>query len=117
MHRVFERDPAQLPDGIVSANDMFTQGILAALRERGIVLNQQVRVASLANKGSSALIGAENDLYLFEADPGDIVQAMFTLLEAQMDGNPPLQRTYIARARARYGVHVAPPGVAESGEE
>jgi DNA-binding LacI/PurR family transcriptional regulator len=106
-YRVFRRENFVLPDGIVSCNDMFTQGMMAAFRELGVCLNAQVRVASHANKGSSALLGVEKDLYLFEVDPAEIVQAMFTLLEAQMNGIEPASRRYIVTTTPRHGQNVS----------
>jgi DNA-binding LacI/PurR family transcriptional regulator len=113
-YRVFNRPASEWPDGVVSANDVFTQGVVAALRELGVGLNAGVRVASHANRGSSALLGAERDLYLFEVDPAEIVGAMFALLETQMSGATLATRDHVVVAHPRVGANV--PGVGRGSE-
>ncbi|MES2464635.1 MAG: GntR family transcriptional regulator, partial [Armatimonadota bacterium] len=94
--RIFgpESDPHQRPDGIVSSDDMLTQGALAALQRLGIKIGEVVQIATHANVGSPALIGWENDLIMVEVEPAEIVRQMFDTMENLMDGKAPAKRVY-----------------------
>jgi Transcriptional regulators len=85
-------DPSQWPDGIVSSDDMMTQGALTALGRAGIRVGKDVRIATHANAGSPALLGWEDSLTLLEVDPAEIVQKMFDTLESLMEGETPPER-------------------------
>jgi DNA-binding LacI/PurR family transcriptional regulator len=75
----------RLPDGIVSPNDMFTVGVLSALRRLGLRPGIDLHIATHANIGSTALLGYEEELILLEVDPSHVVAALFAKLEALME--------------------------------
>lgn len=82
------RAGGELPlDGIVSSNDMFTVGILLALRRIGLSPGIDLQIATHANIGSPPLLGYEEDLIRMDVDPAHIVSALFAKLEALMEGN------------------------------
>lgn len=96
-----ESDPAQRPDGIISADDMLTQGALTAFQRLGIRVGKDMQIATHANVGSPALLGWESDLTLIEIDPGEIVNRMFDKLQRLMDGTIPAQTLYEVLPRLR----------------
>jgi DNA-binding LacI/PurR family transcriptional regulator len=52
-----------------------------------------IKIATHANKGSTALLGYEDDLTCVEVDVAELVDALYKMLEARMDGRKlPLQR-------------------------
>jgi DNA-binding LacI/PurR family transcriptional regulator len=77
------------PDGLVIDDDMMTRGALVALQQAGIRLGTDVKIATHINRGSEVLLGYEDHLSLIEVDPGEIVEAMFSMLETLMDGGTP----------------------------
>ncbi|HVK05960.1 MAG TPA: substrate-binding domain-containing protein [Armatimonadaceae bacterium] len=92
-------DPDRRPDGIVSNDDMLTQGALTALGKAGVVVGRDVHLASHANAGSPALLGWEEELTLMQIDPSEIVRHMFDTLERLMDGVTPPERTMLVLPR------------------
>ena len=95
-------NPARLPDGVVSTDDMMTRGALAAFARQGLRAGRDIQIATHANTGSEALLGYSEDLTLVEFDPAQIVDAMFALLETRMDGhNPATGRVSVAPNAAR----------------
>jgi len=79
---------ATLPiDGFLSEDDMFTRGALAALHQASIGLDDNLLIATHANRGSSALKNYDDHLILLEIDPEEVVGAMFALLEPMMKDN------------------------------
>ncbi len=101
--RVFgpENAPDKRPDGIVSSDDMLTQGVLTALQRLGIRVGEDIHIATHANVGSPALLGWENDLIMIEVDPAEIVYQMFDKLERLMEGVAPNQKVYEVTPRLR----------------
>lgn len=89
--RVFSRPKNEWPDGIYIGDDIMTQGALAALQKLDLRAGRDVKMASHANRGSSVLMGYEDDLILIEQDPMEVVQALFDLLEPLLDGRKPPQ--------------------------
>lgn len=80
---------APLPiDGLVSEDDMFTRGALAALYQSSIHPPRDLKIATHANKGAPVLKTHAKDLIRLEIDPEEVVSAMFSLLESMMDGKP-----------------------------
>jgi DNA-binding LacI/PurR family transcriptional regulator len=77
----FSQPRATWPDAIVSEDDMLTLGALAALTELGIEVGTTVRIATLANAGSPALLGWERRLIRIEVDPAQVVSRLFQALE------------------------------------
>ena len=74
------------PDGVIVMDDMLATGAIAACNEAGRVVGQDVVLASHANRGSPTLQPYEQQLILVEVDPGEIVEAMFDMLEGMMAG-------------------------------
>ena len=81
-----DSDPNQRPDGIISTDDMQTQGALTAFQRLNITVGTDIQIATHANVGSPVLLGWEDALTLIEVDPGEIVNHMFSKLECLMDG-------------------------------
>ena len=82
-----------MPNGIVSTDDMLTQGLLMALGRHGLRAGEDVRIATQANQGSPALLGWEDRITRLEFAPIEIVATMFAALEALMDGETPVGTT------------------------
>ncbi len=89
------------PDGIVSSDDMMTQGALTSLQRLGLRIGTDVQIATHANVGSPALLGWENDLTMIEVNPAEIVHQMFDKLERLMQGVAPVQTLYEVTPRLR----------------
>lgn len=89
MQRLLELPPELRPDGIVSTDDMLTQGALMALQHPDAAAGHGIRVATHSNTGSPALLGWQDSLIRMEFDPEEIVQAMFRTLETLLDGSVP----------------------------
>lgn len=100
--------PGHLPfDAIVSANDMATQGVLAALRKAGLRPGKEVQIATHANLNSPALLGYEEDIIRLEIDPRTIVDLLFGYLESWMDGRKPAENVVPVRATLRLPLSLA----------
>ena len=78
------------PDGLLSADDMLTQGALAALHKLGLYPGVDVVVATHTNRGSPALTGYESSLVQLQTDPADIAQQMIAVLEQMLRGSFPV---------------------------
>lgn len=76
-------------DGLLCEDDMFTRGALAALHQASVGLENGLKIASHANKGSSVLKNYKDRLILLEIDPEEVVEAMFDLLEPMMAAETP----------------------------
>ena len=68
--------PLQRPDGILSMDDMFTQGLLMGLDRLGIEPGRDVEIATYANRGSPSLAAWEGKLIRMVFDPREIARAM-----------------------------------------
>ena len=77
---------AEALDGVVINDDMMTIGALAAAKKLGLEVGTELKIATHANKGSSALREFEASLTLLEVDPNEFVEAMFGMLECLMAG-------------------------------
>jgi DNA-binding LacI/PurR family transcriptional regulator len=82
-------EPADWPDGIFSADDMATQGLLTALQRLGIQVGGQIKIVTHSNAGSPALLGWEDRLTRLEVDPAQIVGGMFDIVEDLLHGKEP----------------------------
>jgi DNA-binding LacI/PurR family transcriptional regulator len=100
------------PDAILSTDDMLTVGALSAFRRCGVEVSRtksargsgdkrSVLMATHANVGSPVLIGYEEDLFLLENDPADVVAALFSVLEALMAGDDSVSHRVLVRGRLR----------------
>jgi DNA-binding LacI/PurR family transcriptional regulator len=77
------------PEGVVSVDDMMTQGLLMALYRLGLRAGRDVQIATHANVGSAALLAWQGELIEMEYDLSELVSALFSTLEALMDGRTP----------------------------
>lgn len=110
---VFGGDAAVTPpDAVLSTDDMMTVGALSAFRVCGVEVsrrrsaaasgeNTKLLMATHANIGSPVLIGYEDDLFLLENDPSDVVEGLFTVLEALMAGEADVSHRTLVSARLR----------------
>jgi DNA-binding LacI/PurR family transcriptional regulator len=94
---------APLPDGIVITDDMLTRGALVALRKAGLQPGRDVQIATHANKGSTALLGYEDDLIRMEFDPEEIARAMLGMLEGLLAGMPGEREPEVIKPRTVTG--------------
>lgn len=93
----------ELPDAILSTDDMMTAGALSALRRCDVQVGEatgngtrSVLIATHANAGSPVLIGYEDALILLEMDTAAVVEALFADLETLMAGKElPGDRTLV----------------------
>jgi DNA-binding LacI/PurR family transcriptional regulator len=91
----------EVPDGLVIDDDMMTRGALATFDKLGIRTGSDIKIASHTNRGSTVLTGYEDELTLIEVDPAEIVQAMFVMLEALMDGKKPASKILSIKPQLR----------------
>jgi DNA-binding LacI/PurR family transcriptional regulator len=98
MH-AFRRARSTWPDGLVIVDDMMTTGVLTAFRELGIAAGKDVKIASHSNATSPQLFGWERELLIWEVDAGEIVTAMFALLDRLMAGERPDEPTITVEQR------------------
>jgi DNA-binding LacI/PurR family transcriptional regulator len=98
---VFSGPKGSLPDGIVLNEDLLTRGALIALDKLGWQPGRDVKIATHANRGSTVLMGHEDELTFIEFDPTEIVQAIFGMLETLMNGEIPAQSNVFLRAKLR----------------
>lgn len=75
---------AERPDGMVILNDHLTHGVLIALDKVGLRAGRDVQIATQTNLGSPMLLGREDQIVSLEIDPTEIVEALFSLIEAQL---------------------------------
>ena len=94
---------AQHPDGIIIVDDMMTHGALVAMNKLKLHPGEDLRIATNANKGSSVLLGREDNLIMIESDPAEVVATMFSLLDTLMSGRKPDSLLNIVRPRLRQG--------------
>jgi DNA-binding LacI/PurR family transcriptional regulator len=90
-HEVFgdksKRDLA--PDGLVILDDMMTRGAVVTLQQLGVRPGRNIKIASHINKGGGVLAPFEASISRIEIDPQQIVDALFGMLEALMNGEKP----------------------------
>jgi DNA-binding LacI/PurR family transcriptional regulator len=91
----------ETPDGLVILDDMMARGAMVALQQLDIRPGREVRIAAHANQGSTVLAGFESQLIRVEIDPEEIIQAMFDMLEALMDGKSPRKHTIAVKPHVR----------------
>jgi DNA-binding LacI/PurR family transcriptional regulator len=81
-----DSDPAARPDGVYCAEDTLTRGALPLLWRLGVRVGIDLPFATQANTDSPLLFGFDDHLIRIENDPARIVDEMYRLLIAQMDG-------------------------------
>jgi DNA-binding LacI/PurR family transcriptional regulator len=74
------------PDGVLITEDIMAHGALLALAKLGIRPGRDMLIASHSNRGTSVLLGSEEDIIRLEFDPAEIVQNLFEMLEILMSG-------------------------------
>lgn len=89
----------EYPDGLLIADDMMTRGALVALRQRGLAVGREVKIATHANTGSAVLHGYDTELTLIEVNLNEVVEAMFGMLERLMDGQDAGDVTVVIKPR------------------
>jgi len=87
-----DTDPNAWSDAILSVNDMMTQGLLMRLGMLGITLDGRFDIATHSNAGSSVLLGWQHQLVRIEYSLRDMVQCMFLLLGALIEGGDAFSR-------------------------
>lgn len=81
------------PDGLVIVNDLMTRGAMTAFSKLNLKPGIDIKIATHANKGSTALLGYEDDLTLVQVDVAELVDTMYEMLETRIAGKElPLQR-------------------------
>ena len=78
---------ANRPDGIVSLDDMFTQGFIMGMINLGLVPGKDVKIVTYANANSSSLVGWEKDLIRIEFDPAGVTTALHSAADALEAGS------------------------------
>jgi DNA-binding LacI/PurR family transcriptional regulator len=99
----FEQPRETWPDGLVITNDELTQGVMTALQRLRVKVPQDVVIATHANRGSWVLQAHQDRIILVEFDPGELVQALFNLLETLMRGETPPQKLFDVEPHVRVG--------------
>jgi DNA-binding LacI/PurR family transcriptional regulator len=79
---VFSASRSTWPDGIVSTDDRFTQGVLMALYGEKVEIGRDVQLATHANSDTPTFVGHRVPFWLLEYDVGEIVEATHEVLEA-----------------------------------
>ena len=95
------RSGSRLVDGLVIADDVMARGALMALREAGVAVGRDVKIAVGANKGSPLLHPYEQDMILLEYDPDELLSAATGMLETLMNGGHPPRRQVMIAPRLR----------------
>lgn len=75
-----------LPEGIIINNDIIARSACSYFSEQGIRIGETLQVVSHANKGSRILKEWEERLTRCEYDPQEIAEALFSQLDACMNG-------------------------------
>ena len=78
-----------IPDAILFTDDMHAQSVLMAMHRLGLRAPKDVRIATHANAGSTALLGWHHEITRMEYDPAEIVRYLFETLDALMNGETP----------------------------
>lgn len=91
---LYEKNAGRLPEGIIVADDMLASGVCAEIESLGGVVGRDVKFVVTANKDCDVLQDWAERLILIEFDSNEVVEAMFTELEALMerpdDPRPPV---------------------------
>jgi DNA-binding LacI/PurR family transcriptional regulator len=74
------------PDSLLIMDDMMADGAIAGMEKLGMKIGEDIKIATQANVGSTALFGHKDRLILMEHDPAEIARAMFELLDDAMSG-------------------------------
>ena len=98
---------AEALDGVVINDDMMTIGALAAAKKLGLKVGADLKIATHANQGSSALREHESSLTLLEIDPNEFVEAMFGMLECLMAGGETTLEPRLILPKLRVATQIA----------
>jgi len=81
--------PEERAEAVISEDDMMTQGFLMGLYRLGLRPNQDIKIATHANAGSSVLLAWQDDLIRLEYDFSLLVDLLFKTLDALMNAEQP----------------------------
>jgi DNA-binding LacI/PurR family transcriptional regulator/DNA-binding transcriptional regulator YhcF (GntR family) len=84
------------PDGVLIHVDTMTAGVLAALRETGVKIGRDLKIATHANAGTQILYGYEGCLIRVAVDPVQIALELYGLLHVQLHDKPNYEPRLIA---------------------
>lgn len=94
MQQIIEQFADALPDGVAILDDLMTLGAIAAIREAGLKLGHDIRIATHSNRGTGVLSPYYDDLFRLEIDPAQIVETMFATIHSLMCGEEPAGYIY-----------------------
>ncbi len=89
----------EVPDGLVSADDMMTRGAVMMLQKFDLRVGRDVKIATHANQGSPALRPYAQEMILMEVNPTEVVEGAFQQLETLMDGRTPPEAVILIKSR------------------
>lgn len=93
----------QRPDGILSMDDMFTQGFLMGLERLGMEPGRDVEIATYANLDSPSLAAWEGKLIRMVFDPREIARAMHARADSLERGLAETPGWTLAEETERFG--------------
>ena len=96
---VFGNADAMHPDGILLLDDTMTLGALIAMQKFGRIPERGIQIATHSNRGSTVLLGQDENLIRLEINPAEIVSVMFAMLETLLTGSQPPARPYFLDVR------------------
>ncbi|WPJ96777.1 GntR family transcriptional regulator [Coraliomargarita algicola] len=85
MLSLYEKNAGRLPEALIIKDDMLARGVCAEMEHLGAAVGKDVKIVSQSNKGSDTLYDWANRLNLIEYDSQEIVEVMFSELEALME--------------------------------
>ncbi|WP_269522642.1 GntR family transcriptional regulator [Coraliomargarita parva] len=85
MGALHEANSGRMPDGIIIADDMLARGACDEFERLGGVVGGDVKFAVQVNRGCDVLHNWNDRLIQYEMDSNEVVEAMFTELEALME--------------------------------
>lgn len=87
-----DSNPSNRPDGVISLDDMFTQGYLMGLQVSGVELGGDVQVATQTNYESPSLLAWQDRIVRMEFRVAEIAETMHAALEALIQKQEPSNR-------------------------
>lgn len=99
--RSASRENVSLPDGLVIAHDLTTDGALLALQELELRVGSDIKIATFGNEGSVVLFRRARQITIIEYNTLQIARAMFDMLETLMSGQTPSRHAKLIAPRLR----------------
>lgn len=87
--KVFGNASGPRPDGVLSLDDMFTQGYLMGLESLGVRVGVDVKVATMSNAESFALAGWHAHIARLEFSVTEIADLMHSAMKSLLAGEEP----------------------------